>query len=648
MATPDSQPSAVTSILLLGNPNVGKTTLFNRLCGLRSATANFPGSTVEARRGTSSFRSVKRTFTDLPGIYSLNAKDDLSGVCRHALDSLEGYSPDAVVVVADATNLRRNLTIVNEILHRDIPCVLALSMVDIAQKSGLTIDTEKFGKKLGCHVVAVHPRTGDGIDALHSALDKPKRDAKPLPPIENPKEVNSWANELIASSVAGELATGTLTDRVDKAFTHPILGLLVFALVMAGLFWTIFTLAAFPMDIVDVIFGHVGTVVGGILPEGDLHDMIVDGVIGGVAGTVVFLPQICLLFFLISLLEDTGYLARAAFVMDRMLRKFGLPGQSFVPFLSAHACAIPAIMAARIVPDRRDRIATILVAPFFSCSARLPVYVLLVGILFVDTPVLAGLAFFGCYILGAGAALFTALLLRKTVISGSSRPMMLELPTYKMPSLRTAFLTTVDRAWVFLKNAGTVILAIVIILWWLSAYPKTQPSQNVSALRQEASVVAETNADASEQLTNKADSLEYTEQLSGSFAGQLGKFFQPVFAPLGYDWKLTVGVMTSFAAREVFVSTLAVLTAGDDDVENEGVIEKIEHAKTDEGNPMFTLPTAASLLVFFVLAMQCLPTIAVTKRETGSWNWALLQLGYMTVLAWVASFITFSIVSAMM
>ncbi|MGY8752483.1 MAG: ferrous iron transporter B, partial [Phycisphaerales bacterium] len=472
------------------------------------------------------------------------------------------------------------------------------------------------------------------------------RDAKPLPSTEDKKAILVWADELIASSVGGELSIGTFTDRVDKAFTHPILGLIVFAAIMSGLFWTIFTLAAFPMDMVEFIFGHVGTFVGGLLPAGDLHDMVVDGVIGGVAGTVVFLPQICILFFLISLLEDTGYLARAAFVMDRLLRKFGLPGQSFVPFLSAHACAIPAIMAARIVPDRRDRIATILVAPFFSCSARLPVYVLLVGILFIDSPFLAGLAFFGCYILGALAALFTALLVRKTLIPGTSRPMMLELPTYKMPSLRTAFLTTLDRAWVFLKNAGTVILAIVIILWWLSAYPKIQLSQNVSALRQEASIVLETDIGASELLMREADSLAYTEQLGGSFAGQIGKFFQPAFAPLGYDWKLTVGVMTSFAAREVFVSTLAVLTAGDDDAEKEGVIKKIEHAKTDDGKPMLSLPTAASLLVFFVLAMQCLPTIAVTKRETGSWGWACLQLGYMTVLAWVASFITFTIVTA--
>ena len=645
MTSPDSQPSAASSILLLGNPNVGKTTLFNRLCGLRSATANFPGSTVEARKGTCTSGNTKRTFTDLPGIYSLNAKDELSSVCRQSLDGVDCDKPDAVIVVADATNLRRNLIIVNEVLHHGVPCVVALSMVDIAQKSGLTIDTLKFGKQLGCKVIAVHPRTGAGSKELHEALNESHCSNVSLPSVEDPKEVNKWANEVIASSVGGELATGTFTDRVDKAFTHPILGLIVFAAVMTGLFWTIFTLAAFPMDIVEMIFGHVGTIVGALLPEGDLHDMVVDGVIGGVAGTVVFLPQICLLFFLISLLEDTGYLARAAFVMDRLLRKFGLPGQSFVPFLSAHACAIPAIMAARIVPDRRDRVATILVAPFFSCAARLPVYVLLVGVLFADSPFLAGLAFFGCYALGAGAAFFTAFIVRKTVIPGKSRPMMLELPTYKLPSLRTALLNTFDRAWVFLKNAGTVILAIVIILWWLSAYPKVDASDRVTALREQATVAIST--DASEQLLNEANSIEYSEQLSGSFAGKLGKFFEPVFSPLGYDWKLTVGVMTSFAAREVFVSTLAVLTAGDDDVENEGVIEKIERAKRDDGTPLFTIPTSASLLVFFVLAMQCLPTIAVTRRETGSWNWALLQLGYMTVLAWVAASLTFLIVSGM-
>jgi ferrous iron transport protein B len=643
-----SQPKATSSVLLLGNPNVGKTTLFNRFCGLRSATSNFPGSTVEARIGTSSSGATKRTFTDLPGLYTLHASDDLSKVCRNALDGIDCNSPEAVLVVIDATNLRRNLTIVNEILHHGVPCVIALSMVDIAQKSGLTIDTKKFGEHLGCQVVGVHPRTGVGLPELHKALDNIQCTQVELPEFEKPKEVNNWANEIIASSVGGTLATGTFTDRLDKTFTHPILGLVVFAAVMAGLFWTIFTLATVPMDVVNLIFGHIGTAVGSVLPAGDIHDMVVDGVIAGIAGIVVFLPQICLLFFLIGLLEDTGYLARAAFVMDRLLRKFGLPGQSFVPFLSAHACAIPAIMAARIVPDRRDRIATILVAPFFSCSARLPVYVLLIGVLFIDQPLIGGLAFFGCYVLGALAALFTALLVRRTVIPGVSRPMMLELPTYKWPSIRTAVLNTIDRAWVFLKNAGTVILAIVIVLWWLSAYPKVTIPDSVHALRDQASVVATTDIVESERLLNQANSIEYTTQLSGSFAGQLGKFFQPVFAPLGYDWKLTVGVLTSFAAREVFVSTLAVLTAGDDNVENVGVIDKIEHAKRDNGERIFNVPTAASLLVFFVLAMQCLPTIAVTRRETGSWNWALLQLGYMTVLAWVASFITFTIVTMVM
>ena len=648
MPASDSQPIAATSILLLGNPNVGKTTLFNRLCGLRSATANFPGSTVEARIGTSTSGSIKRTFTDLPGVYSLNARDDLSSVCSQALDGVDCEQPGSVIVVADATNLRRNLTIVNEVLHHGVPCVVALSMVDIAQKSGLTIDVTKFGEQLGCKVVAVHPRTGAGIFELQEALDNPICNRMDLPVVENRKSVNTWANEVIASSVGGTLAIGTFTDRFDAAFTHPILGLLVFATIMAGLFWTIFTLAAFPMDMVDVVFGHVGTFVGGIFPEGDLHDMVVDGVISGIAGTLVFLPQICLLFFLISLLEDTGYLARAAFVMDRLLRKFGLPGQSFVPFLSAHACAIPAIMAARIVPDRRDRIATIFVAPFFSCSARLPVYVLLIGVLFIDKPFIAGLAFFGCYLLGAAAALFTALLVRRTVIPGKSRPMMLELPTYKLPSLRTAIINTIDRAWVFLKNAGTVILAIVVVLWWLSAYPKSDIPDSVHALRQEASLVAATDRDESERLLAQANNIEYSTQLAGSFAGQLGQFFEPVFRPLGYDWKLTVGVMTSFAAREVFVSTLAVLTAGDDDLENKGVLEKIENAKRDDGKRVFNIPTSASLLVFFVLAMQCLPTIAVTKRETGSWSWAMLQLGYMTVLAWLAAFATFTIVSMVM
>ena len=624
MASSDSQQtsaSSTSSVLLIGNPNVGKTTLFNRICGLRSATANFPGSTVEARVGSATRCSVKRRFTDLPGTYSLHTKDDLAQVCSHAIDGIDCEQPDTIIVVADATNLRRNLTIVNEVLHHKVRCVVVLTMADIAQKSGLTIDCDKLGKQLGCVVVKVNPRSGTGIEELFQALKDPHTTEVQLPTIGNYKEVNDWANEIIASSVGGKLAVsgGTITDRLDKVCTHPVLGILVFIAVMVSLFWTIFTLAAVPMDLIDSVFGYLASIASNILPEGAVHDFVVDGLIAGIAGTVVFLPQICLLFFLISLLEDTGYLARAAFVMDRVLRRFGLPGQSFVPFLSAHACAIPAIMAARIVPDRRDRLATILVAPFFSCSARLPVYVLLVGVLFANQPFFAGLAFFGCYALGAGAAFLTAFIMRRTILPGKSRPMVLELPTYKWPSLRTALLNTFDRAWIFLKNAGTVILAIVVVLWWLSAYPKVEAQQGSV---QDASI-----------------------QLSQSYAGQIGQFVSPVFEPLGYDWKLTVGVMTSFAAREVFVSTIAILVVGNDDFEDETILKKIEHATRSDGSPIFNAPTSASLLVFFVLAMQCLPTIAVTRRETGSWNWALLQLGYMTVLAWVCAFITFEIVS---
>ena len=618
------------SILLLGNPNVGKTTLFNKICGLRSSTANYPGSTVEARVGSKKHNDEHYQFTDLPGAYSMHAGNDLTAICNKYLDSEDELKSDVALIVVDSTNLRRNLSLVNEVLHKGTKCVIALTMIDLAQKAGLTIDPDSLSSQLGCDVVAVNPRTGSGIDELLTCLKKPTQEDVGLPSIENKDEVATWANECVRKSVGGSLSSVSFTDNLDGAFTHPIFGLMFFAAIMAGLFWTIFSLASIPMDLIDLVFSNLGDFVAGLLPEGDINDFIVNGVIGGLAGTLVFLPQICILFFLINILEDTGYLARASFVMDRMLRKFGLPGQSFVPFLSAHACAIPAIMSARIVPDRRDRIATIFVAPFFSCSARLPVYVLLIGLMFADSPFIAGLAFFGCYVLGACAALFTALIMRRTVLPGESKPMMLELPTYKWPSLQNALLNTVDRAWCFLKNAGTVILAIVIILWWLSAYPRPNDAA-ISAGTETVLVDAEA-----------------VDPLASSFAGRIGKFCQPVFEPLGYDWKLTVGVMTSFAAREVFVSTLAVLTAGSDDTEDEGVLAKIQNAKRGDGTPVFNTANAASLLVFFVLAMQCLPTIAVTRRETGSTTWALMQLGYMSALAWIAAWITYITVSGIM
>jgi ferrous iron transport protein B len=428
-------------------------------------------------------------------------------------------------------------------------------------------------------------------------------------------------------------------------------GLLVFLGVMAGMFWILFELATVPMDLIEATFEHLGGWIEAGLPAGPVRDLLVDGVVAGVAGTVVFLPQICLLFFLISLLEDTGYLARAAFVMDRLLCRFGLPGQAFVPLLSSHACALPGIMATKLIPDRKDRLATILVAPFMSCSARLPVYVLITTLLFRDRPMFAGLAFAGCYLLGATAALLSAFLARRTVLKGRSRPMVLELPSYKMPSLRSALFTSFDQGLGFLRKAGTFILGICIVMWWLSAYPQSPPPESALELRQEATQLLESTPEPVseevqarvQELRNEAafEEAQYSQRYS--FAGRLGRTFEPVLAPLGYDWQLTVGVLTSFLAREVFVSTMAVLLVGDEelDVEDSGVIERIRTARRDDGSPLFTPATSASLLVFFVLAMQCLPTLAVTRRETDSWKWTAVQLGYMSGLAYVCAFLTF-------
>ncbi|MBL8141517.1 MAG: ferrous iron transporter B, partial [Acidobacteria bacterium] len=493
---------------------------------------------------------------------------------------------------------------------------------------------------------------GIGLDELRAALSAQLEAAGPAMPGSLPppadggiNELTQWADQLVERSVGGAAAVGgatdTFTERLDAAFTHPVIGVAMFVLVMSGMFYTLFTLAAIPMDLIEATFAQLGTIVGHVLPRGALHDLVAEGIIGGIAGTVVFLPQICLLFFLISLLEDTGYLARAAFVMDRLLYRFGLPGHAFVPLLTAHACALPGIMSARLIPDRRDRLATILIAPMMSCSARLPVYVLLTSLLFVDRPVLAGLAFAGCYLLGAAMALATAFVFGRSVLKGRARPMVLELPSYKVPSFTNAVLAAKDQGLAFLRTAGTIIMAICVVMWWLSAYPKATTPVEVEQLRASAERLSDEGS--REAALAAADAMEDRSTQVGSFAGSIGRTLQPLFAPLGYDWQLTMGVMTSFLAREVFVSTMSVLVGagGSDDVGDEGVLGRIRTATRDDGRPLFTRATSASLLVFFVLAMQCLPTLAVTRRETGSARWAGLQLVYMSTLAYVMAFITF-------
>jgi ferrous iron transport protein B len=603
------------------------------------------------------------------------------------------------MLVLDATNLRRNLAFAREALDTGLPAVAAVNMVDLAERQGLEIDFEKLEGELGCPVIPTGARSGIGIDRIRKAACEElgcssaagaeaaaqARDHVDSSPSRSTAEISAWADRVYDACVtenrAAQSAAEKRDDRIDTVLTHPFFGLIAFTAIMTGLFFTIFSLASVPMDIIELMFGTLGGWLGSVLPEGAFRDLMVDGIVGGLAGTLVFLPQICLLFFLISLLEDTGYLARAAFVLDRLMRRFGLPGHSFVPLLSAHACAIPAIMSTRLISDRRERLATVLIAPFMSCSARLPVYVLLVGILFPDDPLLAGIAFSGCYVLGAVVGLLTAIITRRTILKGRSPAMVIELPTYKLPSLRNAVLVTFERAWLFLRKAGTVILGICIVLWWLSAYPKPQVEDQVEALqaravqveadrpelaetlRRDAAILAQAEgveepaAEDDDQFDGvAAESVEISEagelalareEVRTSFAGYLGRAVEPVFAPLGIDWQLSVGVVTSFAAREVFVSTLAIVFAGTEEAESDEVLDRIRNGRRDDGTPVFTMPVAAAMLVFFVLAMQCLPTVAVTAREAGGWKWGALQLGYMTVVAYVFALITKVIVAAL-
>jgi ferrous iron transport protein B len=665
-AAPDqTQPVGLTGRLaraaLLGNPNTGKTTVFNRLCGARAKTSNFPGTTTERREGRCHLTPrLDITLVDLPGLYQLQlswpeariVRDVLRGVAPHA-------RPDAVIVVVDASNLARNLVLVGELLQEGEPVVVALNMTDVAERRGLKVDVALLSTRLGVPVVSTVASRGAGLDDLRQALAAvvtgqprviPVGVVTPPGPEMPPEALSTWADALADATVvvtSARLAEELFTERLDRLLTHPVTGSVVFVLVMGTLFWTLFEFAAVPMSLIDQTFKLLGDLVRHFLPGGPIRALLIDGIIGGIAGTVVFLPQIMLLFFLISLLEDTGYLARAAFVNDRLFHRFGLPGQAFVPLLTAHACAVPGIMSTRLIPDRRDRLATILVLPFMSCSARLPVYVLLTSLLFVGRPALAGLAFGGCYVLGAAAAFVTAALFGKTVLRGTARPMMLELPSYKRPSILNALVTAKDQGIAFLQTAGTIIFAICVVMWWLSAYPSSTPPPRVAALRAEASAAGLAPARA-QALTDEADAVESQARQGASFAGRIGRSVQPVFRPLGYDWQLTDGLLTAFVAREVFVSTMSVLAgAGGKELQEDGVLERIRGMRRDDGTPVFTRATAASALVFFVLAMQCLATLTVTRKEAGGLKYAALQFAYMTGLAYVAALAVFQTARAL-
>jgi ferrous iron transport protein B len=730
-------------VALVGNPNCGKTTLFNRLTGLRAKTSNFPGTTLERRAAKLSVGEHEIELVDLPGLYSAHFADQseelLAADALHGrLDGIE--RPDAVVVIVDATCLSRHLYLASEVREMGVPMVVALNMMDEARKQSVTICLETLGKELDSTIVPISGRTGEGIDLLRDAIaddlagDETIHAQRAAGMTERiactsctscpHTNRHTWAcgvGEAAGEQVSEEVQKRT--EAIDNVLTHPLAGLLVFGVIMYALFFLIFKAATYPMDMIDTAFGALGDAAAGVLPDNLVGSFLVDGVIAGLGGVIIFLPQILILFFVLTLLEDTGYLARAAFVMDRIMQKVGLPGKAFIPMLSAHACAIPAIMSTKVIESRRDRLITILVIPLMTCSARLPVYAIVAAlagaILYPgeaqtwERAMLGGGLFFGAYTLGILAAMVASFILGKTILKGKPQELVLELPPYRWPSLRVAFLTIWDRGIVFLKKAGTVILLLSILIWAAMTFPQQDEAsfraaatadelvqydeagetierlepQVDAVLAEVGPILNEKQAEFDERLGRDGtakemvedelailfieinalqrqiddvkvpfdDATSYREHLEARYAteysvgGRMGKLVEPVFEPLGFDWRIDIGVVASFAAREVVVSTLAITAGiGEDGAEDDVLLrDTLAAMKRPDGTPLFDLPTVLSLLVFFVLAMQCLPTQAVTKRETGSWKWAVLQFGYMTVMAYGCAMVTYQVASAM-
>ncbi|MEI7532899.1 MAG: ferrous iron transport protein B [Verrucomicrobiae bacterium] len=659
-AAASAAQSHAFTLALVGNPNAGKTTLFNALTGLRAKTANFPGTTVERKVGRLHLDHKQIVVVDLPGLYSLDSQSPDEKLAADALQGkLEHTEPNAALVVVDATNLERNLFLASQVLELKIPVVVALNMMDMARRDGIRIDVEKLRDELGCVVMPVSARNGEGIDELKQELNRLVTGA--MPEATNHVDPNcggctgctfqaryEWTEQISTRVMdAATIPRSVWTDKLDDYFTHPVIGVAVFHVVMLALFALIFWAAQIPMELIDHLFAGIKTWTTSVLPAGDLQSLVSDGVIGGVGGILVFLPQICILFFALSLLEDTGYLSRAAFVMDKIMRKLGLPGKAFVPLLSAHACAIPAIMSTRVIENPRDRLVTILVTPLMACSARIPVYAMITALLFPHSPLKAALVFTAAYAVGVIAALGMAMIFRRTILPGESKPLMIELPPYRVPGLRTALLHTADRAKIFVKQAGTVILVISLILWALSYYPKSSPPAAAVAMTTQAVQFEKTgDTNQASQLRDAAGRLTAQWSLQNSFAGKIGHVIEPVIAPLGYDWQIGIGIISSFAAREVIVSTLAIVYGvGKDAAENNqtSLYSTLRQAKRTDGTPIFNVATCASLLVFYILAAQCLSTTAVVRRETNSWKWPLFQIAYMTGLAYVAALLVYQV-----
>jgi ferrous iron transport protein B len=698
---------ADASIAVVGNPNSGKSTLFNRLTGLRQRIGNYPGVTVERHVGTLKVGDRSLQLVDLPGTHALSAHSLEEQIAVDViLGHMEGTAtPDGILAVVDATNLYQGLYLVQQLLELERPLVVALTMADAAELEGLRIDVERLTDRLGgvpvCPVVAT---TGQGIDKLRAELSRITELPPPVPGNTWPeltaaaRELASQAPEklrlaeverlLIDGPRLGDGAEARLQDlrtrlfgndpplatearvryrwvrevldevvqkappfygwqaRVTAFLNQPIPGTIGLFLVMAIVFQAVFAWATPIMDLIDSATSLLGARVNAALGDGALSSLIADGVIAGVGSVIIFLPQIMILFLFIILLEDSGYLARAAYLMDRAMRSVGLSGQSIIPMISSFACAVPGIMATRVIPNRRDRIATILAAPFMTCSARLPIYALLIAAFVPARSVgflnLQGLVLFGLYIFGIVMGILTALLIRKTALRGPKPPFALMLPEFRRPNLRTVLMQLLGRAKVFLQRAGTVIFSVAVVIWALAYYPRSDDVAQFVEQQQQA-VAAELSGEALDVALVQIDNRAGAMQLEQSWLGRAGHLVEPVFRPLGWDWRVSSAVIAGFPAREVVVAVLGTVYAVGDEADEATLSGRLKAARWPDGNLVFTLPMVLGLLIFYACCLQCVATLAVIRRETNTWRWPAFAWLYMTAIGYFGALVVFQL-----
>ncbi len=721
---PASTTARRATVVVIGNPNTGKSTIFTALTGVRQKVANYPGVTVEKRSGHLSIGDVEIELVDLPGTYSLAAHSPDEMVTVDVLfGGLAGMAhPDAVLVVADASNLRRNLYLASQVLELGVPVVVALNMVDVAKARGIEIDATALGARLGATVVPMVASHDQGLDELRAALaavasgrvgspgvhvlpelveqaeriraqvvanghavkryeiERGLRDAgafaetrlierageglraeleatraalgggRPLAALEAQRRYG-WIARQLDGVERRAPAPRTWTDRIDAIITHKVWGSLVFIGVMGAVFQSVFSWATPLMDVIDGAFKDLATAVGAALPPGALASLVTDGAIAGVGSVLVFLPQILILFLFIGILEDSGYMSRAAFLMDRVMRFSGLSGQSFIPMLSSFACAVPGIMATRVIADRRDRFATILVAPLMSCSARLPVYTVLIAAFIPHRHFLGGwlglqgLVMLSLYLLGIVLAVVAASLFKRTVLKGPTPTFLMELPAYKWPRPRAMALRLLERAKVFVLRAGTVIFSVSVVVWALSYFPRSPSIHADFEARRVAATAENAAGEARERALAALDAAEDATYLEQSVFGRIGHAIEPVFRPLGWDWRVAMAAIASFPAREVVISVLGTTYALGKDVDegSDTLRTALQQARWPDGRPVFTAASALGLMVFFALCLQCAATVATIRRETQSWKWPAFAWTYMTVLAYLGALLTYQI-----